>query len=186
MKLNTSHNSEEIPFLLVSVGPHSAFLRAQKKNKISKIYFLHMGSYAHSSVSDRWGEEVRWSARAGVSTEVRDEWTSRNRKTRTAQLGSAHLQELFFLKSIQNARRSSYSPAHGLLFAWLCSLRCGAELTRMLPGKKNEDAPFYAQLQMGSECSSSVFALFLHKSKFFWNTIARGAKNPKCFHPKQH
>lgn len=58
MKLNTSHNSEEIPLLLVSVGPHSAFLRAKIYIYISKIYFLHMGSYARRGsplISTGWG-----------------------------------------------------------------------------------------------------------------------------------
>lgn len=145
----------------------------------SKIYFLHIDIYAHSSVSHWWGEKVRRGFdqhRLGFSTDMRDEWTSRDIETWTTQDRSAHLQELFFLKSIQNTRRSSCIPAHGLLFAWLCSLRCGAELTRMLPGKKTEDAPFYAQLQMGSDCSSSVFALYLLKSKYFWNTSARGGE----------
>lgn len=101
-----------------------------------------MDVYAHSCV-----RQMETESPPRFPTEVRYDWTSRNIKTRTTNIRSAHLEEVFFLKSIRNTRRSSYIPAHGLLFAWLCSLRCGAEPRRMLQ-EKPEDAPFYAQLQM--------------------------------------
>lgn len=125
-------------------------LRAQNKIK-SKIYFLHMDVYAHFSCA----RQMETESPPRFATEVRNDWISRTMKPRTTKIRSAHLEEVFFSffkKSIRNTRRSSYLPTHGLLFARLCSLRCGADPTRMLPEKKkkrkNEDAPFYAQLHM--------------------------------------
>lgn len=80
-----------------------------------------MDIYAHSGVSVRCLEKVRRGCfdhhRARFSTEVRDEWTRRTRKTWATQVRSAQLQELFFSESFQNTRRNSYIPAQELLFA---------------------------------------------------------------------
>lgn len=162
-------------------------LRAQNKIK-SKIYFLHMDVYAHFSCA----RQMETESPPRFATEVRNDWTSRNIKTRTTKIRSAHLEEVFFSFFLKKGQSEIHEEAR--IFPHMgSSLRDSARwdagqirrgCCRKKKEKKKRGRAFLRAASDESEPSSSVFALHWIKSSIKYlllrSTLALG---PPAFPP---
>lgn len=149
-----------------------------------------MDLYAHSSVSDTCGAEVRrgwfWSPLSAAFHWGAWRVDKQHHKDVDCPGSVRSFAGTFLFKvNPKYTKELIYSRTRTPLCVTLLAEMWGRDIEDGTEKKKekneNEDAPFYAQLRMGCECSSSVCAPYLFKSKNFWNTSAREGETPKCF-----